>query len=116
MVSSVDPVESETITPDLQRRFTRQDLARLVIFTIFTENVLLLTFGSSPLSLFLLTVMETGCYLIFSRYITSDINSAIILSVGLFHLIAASFVKIVLFQSLDDNLIIPGLTEFIILI
>ncbi len=68
------------------------------------------------MSLFLLIIMETTCYYLIVKYGRLDTNAGIIIAIGSTHLIVASFVKILLLQSLDENLIVPELTEFITLI
>jgi hypothetical protein len=108
----VDEIPSTQAAPLL----TRRDSSNLFIIVVFLQNLILLLAGSGPLSLLLLTTVETICYYLISRHGKTDINATIILTIGLAHIIIASFIKIFLLQSLDDNLIVPDLTEFITLL
>ena len=116
MVSTTDQFADDEIAPKARRSLTKRDLTNLIAFGIFAQDVILLSCGSSLLSLFLLTVMESGCYILMARYGRKDINCAIILAIALAHLIIASFIKIALLQSLDANLIVPELTELVVLL
>jgi hypothetical protein len=95
---------------------TRRDTNNLFLFGLFLQITILLILGSSPFSLLLLTTMETICYVLLIGYGREDINCGIIIAVGLTHLIIASFIKIILFQSLDDNLVAPFLAQSITLV
>ncbi len=107
---SVDEAATQTIDV-----MTRRGTTNLFLSALFIQNIILLSVGSGPLSLLLLTVMEGTCYYLISRYGKIDINATIILSVAATHLVVASFIKIALLQSLDENLIVPELTESIVL-
>jgi hypothetical protein len=116
MVSTTDTVPGGDSVSPTGVPAPHRNATDLIAVGIFAQNVILLVCGSSLLSLFVLTVMESGCYYLMVRYGAEDINCAIIFAVSLAHLIIASFIKIALLQSLDENLIIPGLTEFIVLL
>jgi hypothetical protein len=116
MVSTANALEDEPSPAGRTRSLTSGDVTRLTIFIILTQDAILLAAGSGPLSLLLLTTMEFGCFHLMRRFGNEDINAAIILSICLTHLIIASFIKIALLQSLDDNLILPTLTEYITLV
>lgn len=113
---SADPATEEIARPIAGLRLTRRDIAQLALLIVVVQDVILAFAGSSLLSLFLLTVIETTCYWMITRYGNSDINAGIIVAIGLSHLIIASFIKIAFLQSLDANLIVPTLTETITLV
>jgi hypothetical protein len=115
LVSSIHTME-DIADPVAGPRLTRRDFSQLAIFIVAAQDVILAVAGSSPLSLLLLTVMEAICYRMLTRYVSTDINAGIIVAIGLSHLIIAAFIKIALLQSLDDNLIVPTLTELISLV
>ena len=95
---------------------SRHDVTQLIVFIVAVQDVVLAIAGSSTLSLVLLTVIEAICYILMYKFGNSDINAGIVLAIGLSHLIIAAFIKIILLQSLDDNLIVPTLTEIISLL
>ena len=102
--------------PEASRRLSRRDLTQIVVFVIAAQVLILGVAGSSLLSLALLVAMEGGCYAVVYKFGNSDINAGIVLAIGLAHLIIASFIKIALLQSLDDNLIVPATTELVTLV
>jgi hypothetical protein len=104
---------SDTPTPQTRALLTPHDTNNLFVGGLTLQCVVLLIVGSSVFSLLLLATMEVTCYFLFIKYIKTDINSGIIIAIGLTHLIIASFIKILLLQSLDENLATPFLTEFI---
>ena len=112
---SISTTLDQTVAPAAPP-MTRRDTANLFLFGLFLQNALLLIVGSSVLSLFLLTTMESLCYFLLTRYARQDINTGILIAIGATHLIIASFIKILLLQSLDENLIAPTLTESITLV
>jgi len=112
---SVSPDEIDLSVPS-RPRLSRRDFTQLVIFIIAVQLVILAVAGSSMLSLFLLAALEGGCYAVIYKYGSTDINAGIVLAIGLAHLIIASFIKIALLQSLDENLIVPTTTEFVTLV
>ncbi len=114
MTSAAEPTEE--VVPTATRRLSRRDFTQIVILVVAIQNIVLAVAGSSPLALTLLTVMEAGCYIIIYKFGGSDINAGIVLAIGLSHLIIASFIKIAMLQSLDDNLIVPTTTELVTLI
>jgi hypothetical protein len=115
VVSLSEPVDGVT-SPAARSRLSRHDFTQLVVFLIALQNIVLAVAGSSALSLLLLTAMEGGSYVLIYKYGGSDINAGIVLAIGLSQLIIASFIKIALLQSLDDNLIVPETTELVTLV
>ena len=115
MVSISDPTD-DTASAVAKPRLSRRDFTQLVVFMIAVQDIILAVAGSSALSLLLLTVMEAGCYVLIFKYGNTDINAGIVLAIGLSHLIIASFIKILLLQSLDANLIVPATTEIVTLV
>src|SRR5215469_13400389 len=113
---SVSPGDDIELPAARRPRLSRRDFTQLVTFSIAVQLIVLAVAGSSPLSLLLLGVMEGGCYVLIYKYGGADINGGIVLAIGLAHLIIASFIKIALLQSLDDNLIVPATTEIITLV
>src|SRR3984957_2496562 len=103
MVSISDPTD-DTAPTVAKPRLSRRDFTQLVIFMIAAQDIILAVAGSSALSLLLLTVMEASCYVLIYKYGGTDINAGIVLAIGLAQLIIASFIKILLLQSLDANL------------
>src|SRR6185437_993455 len=95
--------DEELGLPDTPRRLSRRDFTQIVVFIIAVQILILGVAGSSILSLTLLVAMEGGCYALVYKFGNSDINAGIILAIGLVHLIIASFIKVALLQSLDDN-------------
>jgi hypothetical protein len=114
-VLSISPPLDEPIA-QAAPLMTRRDTNNLFLFGLFLQTAILLIVGSSPFSLFLLATMETICYILLIKYGSEDINCGIVIAVALTHLIIASFIKIFLFQSLDENLIAPFLTQSITLV
>jgi hypothetical protein len=115
-VVSISP-EDEIAPPAASgRRLSRRDFTQIVIAVITIQLVILGVAGSSLLSLLLLATMEGGCYIVIYKFGGEDINAGIVLAIGLAHLIIASFIKIALLQSLDDNLIVPATTELVTLV
>ena len=112
---SVSPDEIDLPVPS-RPRLSRRDFTQLVTFIVAVQLVILAVAGSSMLSLFLLAALEGGCYAVIYKYGSTDINAGIVLAIGLAHLIIASFIKIALLQSLDENLIVPTTTEFVTLV
>ena len=116
---SVSPdlgVNGEIELPEAPRRLSRRDLTQIAVFVIVAQILILGVTGSSLLSLSLLVAMESGCYALVYKFGGSDINAGIVLAIGLAQLIIASFIKISLLQSLDDNLIVPTTTELVTLV
>jgi len=108
--------DDELALPEAPRRLSHRDLTQIVVFVIVAQLLILGVAGSSLLSLLLLVAMEGGCYALVYKFGTSDINAGIVLAIGLAHLIIASFIKVALLQSLDDNLIVPAATELVTLV
>ena len=65
-VLSISTTLDQTVAPAAPP-MTRRDTANLFLFGLFLQNALLLIVGSSVLSLFLLTTMESLCYFILTR-------------------------------------------------
>jgi hypothetical protein len=97
-------------------RLSRRDVTQIVVFVIVAQVLILGVAGSSLLSLALLVAIEGGCYALVYKFGSTDINAGIVLAIGLAHLIIASFIKVALLQSLDDNLIVPATTELVTLV
>src|SRR5579859_5353925 len=113
---SVSPDEEIDLPVPSRPRLSRRDFTQLVVLIVAVQLIILTVAGSSVLSLFLLAALEGGCYVLIYKYGGTDINAGIVLAIGLAHLIIASFIKIALLQSLDENLIVPATTEWVTLV